>query len=511
MAQDLKACCCPCYPVWYKAIRGSSSGGGGELEIIRSPLFAWNTIDPANHGPIPRFIGVKINPPPNASSGGIDGPTSPLDRRVYDVELVPEFSTINDADPQSILCSNLLWYCGKHQVNLNVPKLDDSGTVLVTELTIIVIFSVQDWDYLGECRFPRFLVETYIFATIDQSGGRGGVYVGSQSTGGPGTITSVADGWLTVIPQPLGYATAPPTGGGVISFPPTFNPDLPILVSPIADETSDPTDYLYPLRNRSVTLQCSKRKTLREENQCEGDETPIEPQSSSGWGTTSYTYSTSGGGSSVISSDSSGGGASGSGGLSIGAFYIEALVCGTDAPSGLYFDFTGVDDGQVWRQPDGTCVYADLLQEATETSTPAVDLTDPRVSCDTCVAAPCSCPVGLDDVYVIAGGFDFDTCICAGFTPKVGQCMTGDAIAVSRSDTACFWQCPILGDCPGQEDYGSATIELDTINCRWVLSIGSSTDGGDDIWLGYKSVGLTPAGTYTRASGCDSTATMTVT
>jgi ferredoxin len=383
----LACCCAGCYPVWYRRPTPYvTTFGAPEHDpagtIVRSPLFGW-AVDPAQHGPIPLSMKARFLPPEPASSGGIDGPASPLDNRGFDMTLVTETAAFPGTVPDEVLCANFLQYCGKHPINLNVPRLDGSGTVTLTELRVMVMMYVQDWDYRLICRLPRFVIEFFAWATHDEPDTGTSLMVAHRATGGPGEITSIANGWPTPVGLNLGYVTGPPSGTGVIAFPPQYNPDLPVLISPMVRESSNARpQYQYPFRNRRVQLECT---TAVPDVEC-AEDAPPEP-SSSFYSTTFTSFSTSGGTTTPTTGGTTGGGGSGTStsGGGVGGTIIHPKLCFTDeVQTDLYVDYTGIDDGQVFKHSDGRCVYIDLQGADPVEGTPNLDTSNPQPNCTRC-------------------------------------------------------------------------------------------------------------------------------
>jgi hypothetical protein len=78
-----------------------------------------------------------------------------------------------------------------------------------------------------------------------------------------------------------------------------------------------------------------------------------------------------------------------------------------------------------------------------------------------------------------------------------GCCWAPLAFGDNRSIDGKLFSVGASSDCTG-----SSRLWLDTVNCRWVLGLYCNSNGGTLVWLGYKTTGLTPAGTYSKDSGC---------
>lgn len=124
---------------------------------------------------------------------------------------------------------------------------------------------------------------------------------------------------------------------------------------------------------------------------------------------------------------------------------------------------------------------------------------------------PSSCPSGLSDLYRIvdiSALVACPTCIseCENVRPWDGH------FAVAISIAPCVWHAQNRDGFGESEneclqvnsvDLAISSLSLDSTPSRWSISINcNETDGIDSIWFGEKSTGLTPAGFYTRISGC---------
>lgn len=376
-------CCCPCYPKWLTEVDSSGEpvlDSSGDPIVLYSALNGANTWGastyPFNTGPIPEFIRVRIRAPEGA-------PPSKLDNRVFDVRYASG-ETLHAGEsltPGSLICGQQLTYTGCFTIDDDIELIDGSGTVHVNLLRITLNWSVQDWGF-GDCGSPLPVLTTVITAETDESGGGGYAFAGNAREAPAIMRTSIGDGIINNVSAFVGW---PPSPGVVIFWPALFDPAVPILVSPKAPGSSGNApngEYLYPTRNRWLELTCSPR--VRATEACDY-EPPPSYATSSGAPPESSGAGSSGGGSGGSSGGGSGGSSGGSSGGGGTEIYLEARVCGTNELSGKFYEFVGVDEGTVWKQPDGTCLWADLQTlEATATSTPAVDMTDPQVSCAAC-------------------------------------------------------------------------------------------------------------------------------
>ena len=140
------------------------------------------------------------------------------------------------------------------------------------------------------------------------------------------------------------------------------------------------------------------------------------------------------------------------------------------------------------------------------------------ILCDTCPceeAAPCVCPAGLGTCYRLKDYNDGDIAPCSDCHDMVLPVWDG---SFDRW-IDCVWQLMANVSMSGKLLTGSTMFDsltriiLRTVfypgDCRWELRI-ACYGGASLIWLGFKTTGLTPAGTYTRSSGCDATSALEV-
>jgi hypothetical protein len=136
-------------------------------------------------------------------------------------------------------------------------------------------------------------------------------------------------------------------------------------------------------------------------------------------------------------------------------------------------------------------------------------------ACDE-VAAPCLCPANLANSYAIDATL-LEACTgCIG-----GNCTTTvtwdgtfqlysvcNWIGLNATDTS--WT-------PGQclqidgKNLSLTQLKLDPYECQWVLTIICFSEDSDNVlWHGVKTIGSTPAGTYTKLQGCVNLSTFDV-
>jgi hypothetical protein len=110
--------------------------------------------------------------------------------------------------------------------------------------------------------------------------------------------------------------------------------------------------------------------------------------------------------------------------------------------------------------------------------------------------------------YRIASYSDGDLTACSGCSANGGTAWNGHF----ESYAACVWTAA-NGSAINAKTFSQAStkIEFDSVNCIWKVTVACNSD---TVWYGTKAahgvLGSTPAGVYTRVSGCDSTTTLTV-
>jgi len=128
--------------------------------------------------------------------------------------------------------------------------------------------------------------------------------------------------------------------------------------------------------------------------------------------------------------------------------------------------------------------------------------------------APCFCPSGLASTYTVAGFGGLAG--CNGCDSSTDGAWTG---GLNRVGTGCTWWAADDNFDPlsinGTKLHITYTqVTLNVTACRWELYISCSASGLPpvDMWVGYKTTGNTPAGTYNFVSSdCGNTqGTMTV-
>lgn len=134
-----------------------------------------------------------------------------------------------------------------------------------------------------------------------------------------------------------------------------------------------------------------------------------------------------------------------------------------------------------------------------------------------CCNFPISCPCDLSEWSTMQGG----GATCGGFVRvyEINGYLDGDLVACVACDssldpawdgtfpahpTRCFWiETDAAISIDGKEIITPSIIKTSS---KWSISIGCRIGGsGDNIWVGEKECGATPAGVYTRTSGCDAT------
>lgn len=112
--------------------------------------------------------------------------------------------------------------------------------------------------------------------------------------------------------------------------------------------------------------------------------------------------------------------------------------------------------------------------------------------------------------YQLASYTDGDLTACNDCDNSAATAWDGTFDALSG--TVCTWDNSEAESIDGEEA-GTRQLYWDTLNGRWQLSIACDKNGSDRwTWTGTKDVAenCSPAGTYTRAGGCDNTATLVV-
>jgi hypothetical protein len=136
--------------------------------------------------------------------------------------------------------------------------------------------------------------------------------------------------------------------------------------------------------------------------------------------------------------------------------------------------------------------------------------------------APCACPGGLTGDYRLVAYTDGD--IDASGCNSAAPCGGGVAWdGVFHYSSACYWiitEAPSNACIDGQllDSANSISsgqlknaIELNTTLCRWEMVLWLMDAGVNYvIWQGVKYTGDTPAGTYQRTGGCDTTTSLEV-
>lgn len=210
-----------------------------------------------------------------------------------------------------------------------------------------------------------------------------------------------------------------------------------------------------------------------------------------------------------VCNDSSGG--AGGEDIFLNLVYLEA--------AGL----SGFANPVIQLESGGQCYYwVEQTTGETETNPPGeVIFYDTCEDSNCAVPAPCVCDTSttvLSNTYSIAANLTgCVTCRNNGL-PVWDKIFTREVVGGTPT---CRWF-PAAGKSYGGKDLSETNtlIKLNTVSCRWELSIYCYNLAGSNIciWFGTKDMGLTPAGTYTRVTPdpdtgqtpCDATATVTV-
>jgi hypothetical protein len=140
------------------------------------------------------------------------------------------------------------------------------------------------------------------------------------------------------------------------------------------------------------------------------------------------------------------------------------------------------------------------------------------ITCDSGGGSPCECtyPTGLSATYTVSGFGALST--CSGCDASTDPPWPGTMYNVG---SGCIWWALDDDFDPFSINGHSLEISFTQLRlngvaspCRWelVISCGSLVNPSKILWLGYKTTGLTPVGTYTFSSSeCgNTTPTMTV-
>lgn len=122
---------------------------------------------------------------------------------------------------------------------------------------------------------------------------------------------------------------------------------------------------------------------------------------------------------------------------------------------------------------------------------------------------PATCPgvPPLDTQYHIEPYVDGQLTPCVACNASANPAWTG----LFDHQAACLWQAPATKSISGKQlTPGQSTIILND-GVSWTMIIACQNPVTFEvIWTGTKTSGSTPAGPYTRDSGCDATPTLTV-
>ena len=149
-----------------------------------------------------------------------------------------------------------------------------------------------------------------------------------------------------------------------------------------------------------------------------------------------------------------------------------------------------------------------------------VDATGKPILCATDPCAdpvPASCPGGLGLCYKLSGYSDGDLTACPECDNNDNPTYPNWDGSFTTTDAGiCRWVAPDARKIDGKwfrSGYYNSYIDLVESNYWQIRICCSDFDSGTPdrtIWLGRKAFGNTPAGIYTRISGCDTTTALTV-
>ena len=121
---------------------------------------------------------------------------------------------------------------------------------------------------------------------------------------------------------------------------------------------------------------------------------------------------------------------------------------------------------------------------------------------------PSATAITVPTCYKLSGYHDGDLVACSTCVAGGGSVWDGTFPVYSN----CLWQQAAGARKIGGKSLNQSDIVFDAVDCFWQLSINCSDniDGPVDMWTGRKTSGSTPAGIYTKISGCDGASALTV-
>jgi hypothetical protein len=108
---------------------------------------------------------------------------------------------------------------------------------------------------------------------------------------------------------------------------------------------------------------------------------------------------------------------------------------------------------------------------------------------DCCCSAPCSCPAGLADTYIVLAGAVNQKIPNILFPNGIYVYTLADA-TVTREGSTCMWVGTVDMNIDGEVYNRPLYVYLDTVGCGWVLVLAGLVGG-------FKEFGTSPAGAYT--------------
>lgn len=114
---------------------------------------------------------------------------------------------------------------------------------------------------------------------------------------------------------------------------------------------------------------------------------------------------------------------------------------------------------------------------------------------------PCVCPGGLSTTYLVSGWDTLGTGLCGTACIAEGDCTGTNFTGVLTLLVPCEWVCASSTCLNGMLSTIYVILNNTSATCFWQLyfecNVGIS---GCTYWYGWKSTGLTPAGTYALAN-----------
>ncbi len=131
---------------------------------------------------------------------------------------------------------------------------------------------------------------------------------------------------------------------------------------------------------------------------------------------------------------------------------------------------------------------------------------DPDCCCGPCAA---NCAALADCYRIVDYGAPFVFAPCAECMDLAGP--PSFAGLYTRNGTDCIWASAAGISIEGKHS-GGGMLSLFVPTCTWYLDLFCTEAPSTPvlIWSGTKAVGNTPAGTYARTGGCDTTGTIAI-